>query len=111
MRSKSEVIVYEVLKRCGLSPHYEERLYAADGSGDYRLPDFTIRHGGRTWYWEHLGMLSKQSYKDDWENKVNWYRKNGYYDSVLTSRDHLIGNSSAIHADEIRETALKYILK
>lgn len=110
MRSKSEVIVYEVLKRCGLSPRYEERLYAPGTTDDYRLPDFTIRHNGRTWYWEHLGMLSFKAYRDDWEKKEEWYRQHGFHDHLLTSRDYPGGLGGIVRADEIRALAYERIL-
>lgn len=111
MRSKSEVIVYEVLKRCGLSPRYEERLYAPGTTANYRLPDFTIRHSGRTWYWEHLGMLSLKSYRDDWEKKEDWYRQHGFHDRLLTSRDHSGCWGGIVRADEIRTLAQERILR
>ena len=69
MRSKSEVIVYEVPKRCGLSARYEKRLYPPGATNNYRLADFTIRHGGRTWYWEYLGMLPRKGYREEWAEK------------------------------------------
>ncbi|MET3513372.1 hypothetical protein ABIC63_001139 [Pseudacidovorax sp. 1753] len=110
MRSKSEVIVYEVLKRCGLSPRYEERLFAPGSKDDYRLPDFTIRHGGRTWYWEHLGMLSHKAYRDDWAEKEEWYRRSGFHERLLTSKDHPGGRWGVVYADEIRDQARQKIL-
>ena len=32
---------------------------------------------GITLYWEHCGMLHVPSYRRRWEEKVEWYRKNG----------------------------------
>ncbi|MEJ8856122.1 AAA family ATPase [Variovorax robiniae] len=110
MRSKSEVIVYEVLKRCGLSPRYEERLFAPGSKDDYRLPDFTVRHGGRTWYWEHLGMLSSKAYRDDWAEKEEWYRENGFHGQLLTSKDYPGERWGVVYADEIRSQAMYRIL-
>lgn len=110
MRSKSEVIVYEVLKRLGLDPQYEHRLYAPGSETDYCLPDFTIQHGGRTWYWEHLGMLDRRSYREDWERKRAWYERHGYDGRVLTSRDHSGASGGVLYADEIRTLARERIL-
>ncbi|TWA85145.1 UvrD-like helicase family protein [Azospirillum brasilense] len=110
MRSKSEIIVYETLKGLGLQPLYEQRLCAPTDPDDFCLPDFTIIHGGRTWYWEHLGMLANQGYRDDWEAKEAWYARHGFRDRLLTSRDHPGGSFGAVYADEIRETARTRIL-
>lgn len=110
MRSKSEVIVYEVLKGMGLEPLYEQRLYSPASATDYCLPDFTIQSGGRTWYWEHLGMLDRRKYREDWERKQAWYARHGYADRVLTSRDHPGAPGGVLYADEIRALAGEKIL-
>jgi hypothetical protein len=111
VRSKSEVIVYDVLATLGLSIKYEEQLRNKDGNElDFRLPDFTIYHQGKTWYWEHLGMLDKASYRSDWKEKQNWYKRNNYWDYVITSEDHPGGRGGTVYADEIRETARVKIL-
>jgi exodeoxyribonuclease V alpha subunit len=110
VRSKSEVIVYDVLTALGLSVRYEEPLIAKSGDlKDFRLPDFTVRFQGRTWYWEHLGMLDKASYKEDWQLKQKWYRDNGFWDRVLTSEDHPGGLGGILYADEVRDTAKRRI--
>jgi len=110
MRSKSEVIVYEVLKGLGLDSQYEHRLYAPGGEADYCLPDFTIQHDGRIWFWEHLGMLDRRSYREDWERKRLWYERHGYADRLLTSRDHPGAPGGILYADEIRDLARERIL-
>lgn len=110
VRSKSEVIVYDVLVSQGLSVQYEKPLTGKDGNPkNFRLPDFTVNYQGRTWYWEHLGMLDKASYKDDWELKKEWYRENGYWEQVVTSEDHPGGIGGIVYADEIRATAQERI--
>lgn len=112
VRSKSEIIVYDVLKSLGLSIQYETPLTNKAGElDDFRLPDFTVHYQGKTWYWEHLGMLDKASYKKDWDDKEAWYRKNGYWDQVITSRDHPGGLGGVVYADEIRRTAQERIFK
>jgi AAA domain/UvrD-like helicase C-terminal domain len=75
VRSKSEVIIANMLYQKGISDYrYEARLTAADGS--IRYPDFTIEDSamGTTYYWEHLGMLRDPSYRARWERKLAWYR-------------------------------------
>jgi len=111
VRSKSEVIVYDVLDSLGLSIEYEEPLLGKKrDQKDFRLPDFTVHHKGQTWYWEHLGMLEKAKYRDDWADKIRWYQANGYWDQVITSEDHPGGIGGIVYADEIRDTAGKRIV-
>jgi hypothetical protein len=76
VRSKSEVIIAEALTHAGVSFEYEKPLSMG---GMTRYPDFTIEDeiSGRTIYWEHLGLLQNESYRQGWENKLKWYCKNG----------------------------------
>jgi len=94
VRSKSEVIVADTLTRFGISYSYEEPVYAKDNPKDFRLPDFTIKYEGETWYWEHLGMLSIPSYASAWDRKKGWYAANGFLDKVITSEDGFDGSIS-----------------
>lgn len=77
VRSKSEVIIADLLFAKGIDFQYERPFVAADGS--WRSPDFTIEDDttGTTIYWEHLGMLQRPSYQRKWETKLAWYRTNG----------------------------------
>lgn len=112
VRSKSEVIVYDVLHSMGLSVEYEEPLKAKSGDPtDFRLPDFTVHYQGRVWYWEHLGLLEKAKYREDWADKVRWYETNGYWQQVVTSKDHPGGIGGIVYADEVREIAQRHILQ
>lgn len=107
VRSKSEVIVADVLHKLGISYEYERRLEAPHDSSDFRLPDFTVRFEGDSWYWEHLGMLDTPSYAEAWERKKAWYEKQGVLDQVLTSED---GPDGSIDAALIERTARERIL-
>jgi len=98
VRSKSEVIVYEALISHGLDVRYEETLRGKDLS--QRSPDFTVRHNGKVWYWEHLGMLEDAGYREKWELKQQWYKNNGYWDQLITTQDHTGG---VVYGDEIKE--------
>lgn len=75
VRSKSEVIVANLLHAKGVAYHYEHPL-EIDGVTKY--PDFTIEddEAGVTYYWEHCGMLRDPSYRRRWEQKLAWYRAN-----------------------------------
>jgi len=76
VRSKSEVIIAEALNHIGIRPEYEKPLAR---SGSTRYPDFTIEDeiSGRSFYWEHLGLLHRDEYRRSWEKKLAWYRANG----------------------------------
>ncbi len=71
VRSKSEVIIANMLHHHDIDFKYEQPLKALDGS--FYLPDFTIKWEGKTYYWEHLGMMNLPEYKEHWEKKKAWY--------------------------------------
>jgi hypothetical protein len=71
LRSKSEVIIANLLQERAIPFLYEQPLFAPDGT--LRLPDFTITSRGRTFYWEHLGLLDQGRYADEWKRKKVWY--------------------------------------
>lgn len=77
VRSKSEVIVANVLHELGMQYAYEQAFVGADGSKRY--PDFTIDDAeiGRRTLIEHLGMLIEPDYRRRWEHKLTWYRTQG----------------------------------
>ena len=73
LRSKSEVIVANLLHERQIPFRYEEPLFAGDGT--LRLPDFTVTWRGQTFYWEHLGLLDLTKYAKEWEVKRAWYER------------------------------------
>ncbi len=74
VRSKSEVIIANMLVDRNIPFKYEEPLFANDGT--MYLPDFTVTFRGETYYWEHVGRLDLPDYKAHWEKKEKWYEKN-----------------------------------
>ena len=64
VRSKSEVIIANMLFEREIAFEYEKPLYARDGS--FYLPDFTILWRGERYYWEHLGLLVREEYRNKW---------------------------------------------
>lgn len=76
VRSKSEVIIADLLYSKGIDFVYERELVIGNSK---RLPDFTIEDAdtGETFYWEHLGMLNNASYRRKWEAKKAWYAAHG----------------------------------
>lgn len=86
VRSKSEVIIANMLFDSGIeSIKYEEPLFASDGT--FYLPDFTIQWKGRTYYWEHLGLLEKDEYKKRWDIKERWYNK-FFPNQLITTKEN-----------------------
>jgi exodeoxyribonuclease V alpha subunit len=107
VRSKSELVIAEVLKELGISYDYEKRLPNPSNPRDFRLPDFTVSYQGDVFYWEHLGMMEVPSYRESWERKKNWYQENGFADQLIVSQD---GPHGEIDAREIERLARDRIL-
>jgi ethanolamine utilization protein EutP (predicted NTPase) len=76
VRSKSEVIIANMLNENGVSYEYEKELVI---DGIKKLPDFTIEdaESGITWYWEHCGMMNNASYRKYWDEKKAFYTTHG----------------------------------
>lgn len=73
VRSKSEVIIANLLHQHGINYEYEEELFY---EGDKRLsPDFTVTINGQVFYWEHLGMIGVSDYDSRWLEKQLIYEK------------------------------------
>ncbi len=85
VRSKSEVIIANMLADRGISFTYETPLRAPDGT--FYLPDFTINWRGEEWYWEHLGMLHDKRYRNHWKTKKTWYEKYGFADHLIITEE------------------------
>lgn len=74
VRSKSEVIIANLLAQHGIKYEYEKKLEYIVGK--WIEPDFTINlPTGEEIYWEHLGMLGVESYDKRWLEKQEIYEK------------------------------------
>ena len=73
VRSKSEVIIANMLHERDITFSYEKPLFAPDGT--MYLPDFTLVWQGEEIYWEHVGRLSDPVYAAKWAEKLAWYQK------------------------------------
>lgn len=74
VRSKSEVIICDLLAKAGLKYEYERLLEYEPGK--FINPDFTLfLDDGKQLYWEHIGMLGNEKYSTDWSNKMDIYEK------------------------------------
>jgi hypothetical protein len=115
VRSKSEVIIADLLYAKGIGFEYERPYVASDGS--WRSPDFTIDDdsSGTTIYWEHLGMLQRPSYRRKWEAKLAWYRASGVLPHeegggangvLVTTEDGADGSISSADIEELVDRLL-----
>lgn len=82
VRSKSEVIISNLLFKEDIDYEYEEKLYYGV-EGKWIEPDFTITlKNGKRIFWEHLGMLGIEKYDNRWLEKKDVY--NSYFkDEIL----------------------------
>ncbi|MBU3214780.1 AAA family ATPase [Clostridium estertheticum] len=96
VRSKSEVIVANILDKMKIEYIYEESLNV---SGKTYIPDFTLRYKGKTAYLEHLGMLRDKSYKKHWDEKRANYESVGISETLgnlIITEDGLDGSLDAM---------------
>jgi hypothetical protein len=107
VRSKSELAIAIELQRLGLwgQCEYERVLEGTARAGRLR-PDFTfIDAAGDPLVWEHLGMLSKRSYQQSWEWKLQWYAENGFElgTNLFTTEDNRDGGLDQTAITEVAE--------
>lgn len=78
VRSKSEILIADRLYAAKIPYHYEKRL-ELNGGATSRLPDFTILHPYtlETYYWEHLGLMHDEEYRQKAKDKIELYALNG----------------------------------
>jgi ATP-dependent DNA helicase RecQ len=93
VRSKSEVIISNILFRSNIDFQYEEKLYY--NATQWKEPDFTIRHNGKTWYWEHLGLLGDEHYNENWQEKKQIFKDLGIFDNVITTKESAVLSNQA----------------
>ena len=72
VRSKSEVIVANILDKLGIDYVYEKPL---EIQNKMYIPDFTLRYQGKIAYLEHLGMIGNKTYEKHWKEKKKHYQK------------------------------------
>ena len=110
VRSKSEVIIADLLKAADLEYGYERPLRGLDGVTKY--PDFTIEQPetGKKVFWEHLGLLMDDDYRRRWNDKLVWYREQGIMPeaegggpagTLITSQDDERGGIDARAIDQL----------
>lgn len=107
VRSKSEVIVANILDTMKIEYFYEEPLNV---SGKTYIPDFTLRYQGKTAYLEHLGMLRDKSYKKRWDEKRANYESVAISETLgnlIITEDGLDGSLDAMLIESKIQTWIK----
>lgn len=105
VRSKSEAFIVMLLSTLHIPYRYECKLEI----GGYDIyPDFTIRHPltGKVYYWEHVGRLDKEDYRQDFLFKMRLYVNNGVlpdHNLILTYESDGHPFDITIAQDKIRE--------
>ena len=113
VRSKSEVIIANLLHEKNIDYDYEQELII-NGVPQDKFPDFTIEDDdtGVKYVWEHLGMLSDHAYKRRWQEKERWYRDNGILPhkdgggangTLIISRDDPRGGIDSLYIKKLIE--------
>lgn len=106
VRSKGEVIIYNMLVYYGIPFRYECRLDLVneDGTKETRYPDFVIELAdGSLLIWEHAGGLGDAGYFDIFCNKLKLYYNNGITlgDNLIVTADKKGSTMNAEVADAI----------
>ncbi|HQP38606.1 MAG TPA: ATP-dependent RecD-like DNA helicase [Polyangiaceae bacterium] len=105
VRSKSELVIANMLFQMGVPYEYERVLDGTTAAGRLR-PDFSfVTADGGLLVWEHLGMLSRPDYKRGWDWKRAWYEKNGFTEgtTLFTSTEE---DGKGLDSAELKKTAL-----
>ncbi len=79
VRSKSELIIADLLGREGVPYRYEYPLHLKGFGQVY--PDFMVLNVSKRkeFYWEHLGMMDDPAYVEKAIQKITMYEQNGIY--------------------------------
>ena len=110
VRSKSELLIAEMLHRYGIAFRYEQVLHLPDGQ--IIVPDFTIRRAdGKIFIWEHEGYVSSEKYIRRQRWKAEQFAQEGFlpWDNLVITYDTDGGNIDLrIVEAEIRNKLLVY---
>ena len=88
-RSKSELIIAQLLNEYGVEFYYEKPLKVSETN--FRRPDFTFApEFGEEIYWEHAGMLDDEGYRESFERKKAWYKRHFQKRKlIITTEDNI----------------------
>jgi len=99
--SKSEVIIANMLYTSKIEYTYEEKLYYDNNK--YILPDFTIKYNGKTYYWEHLGLIGVENYDKRWIEKKKIYNKYFPNQLIITYEDVMLSENAERNIEKIKK--------
>lgn len=106
VRSKSELVIANMLEDMGILYEYEKVLKGEVVPG-WKYPDFTfVDPVGEIVVWEHLGMLNQPVYAQGWEKKRAWYEKNGFTEghNLFTTRDDEQGGLDSRKVEQVAKS-------
>lgn len=112
VRSKTEVIIAELLHIKGIPFHYDKEVVLFDTEGNEHVfyVDFVIMTpSGKYLYWEHMGMFDLETYRDKNLRKLKVFFDNG----ILLSENLIItmeSNKSGLSIDSIMRVIRGQIL-
>ena len=104
VRSKSEVIICDLLHASGIKYKYEELLEY--GNGKTINPDFTIYlPNGKKMFWEHVGMLGTEDYDISWSKKMDIYENYFPNQLIKTYENGALSKDAQKLIDKLKEFA------
>lgn len=108
LRSKSEAIIDMLLYQSRI-PYRYECLFTLNNVPFY--PDFTIRHpqNGKTYYWEHFGMMDNPFYVQNYLKKMKIYLENGILPEINLITTFETSNNP-LTAEKVQEKINYYFL-
>lgn len=108
VRSKSEVIIANMLYEAGIAYEYEKELDLKEDR--IKIPDFTIddAESGMLFYWEHCGMMTDSHYRKRWEDKKAVYEKHDIIEgeNLIVSYDDVNGSIDSVAIKSLIEKFL-----
>lgn len=106
VRSKSEVIISNLLSAAGITYEYEKKLYYTEDK--WIEPDFTIALPcGKQIYWEHVGMLGREEYDARWGDKIDIYKKYFPDSMVKTYESGALSRDASELIEKIKQLMVK----
>lgn len=84
----------------GIDYKHEDKLFYEKDK--YVLPDFTIKHDGITYYWEHLGLIGVEDYDERWLEKRMVYKNYFPNQLIITYEDVLLSKNVKMKIEQIK---------
>lgn len=111
VRSKSELVIANMLHSMGIEYMYEQK-FIGPKTHDIYLPDFMfVDPSGEPIIWEHLGMLTRDDYRESWERKRELYKKNGLKEgkNLFTTEDDSRGGLDSLKVGKVAKAIQKML--